>query len=124
VVKVFFFLCSSLFCKRCVYIYLYTCLLLLYWVCWVRGNFSDGPGHIFSVCVFRCVECRAGTILFRHCLGADGGTVQIFSFLWLCCGGYGTVEMVRGVVRVSFHFLQFAVSSLGGRMFVVGLSFL
>jgi hypothetical protein len=23
----------------------------LYWVCWVRGNFSGGPGHIFSVCV-------------------------------------------------------------------------
>jgi hypothetical protein len=24
------------------------------------------------------VECRAGTSLFRHSVGADGGTVQIF----------------------------------------------
>jgi hypothetical protein len=46
------------------------------------------------------------------------------SFLWLCCSGYGTVEMVKGVTRVSFRFLQFAVSSLGGRMSEVGLSFL
>jgi hypothetical protein len=73
--------------------------VILNWVCWVRGNFSGGPGHIYSVCVcLRCVECRAGTILFGHFLGADGGTVQIFSFLWFCCSGYGTVEMVRGVV--------------------------
>ncbi len=70
------------------------------------------------------MECRAGTILFGRFLGADGGTVQIFSFLWLCCGGYGTVEMVRGVVRVSSRFLQFAVNSLGGWMSVVGLCFL
>ncbi len=46
------------------------------------------------------MECRAGTILFGHFLGADGGTVQIFPFFWLCCSGYGTVEMVRGVVRL------------------------
>ncbi len=33
--------CSSIY---------YTCLLLcLFWVCWVRENFSGGPGHIFSV---------------------------------------------------------------------------
>jgi hypothetical protein len=66
------------------------------------------------------VECRAGTILFGHFLGADGGTVQIFPFFWLCCSGYGTVEMVRGVVCLSSCFLQFAVSSLGGWMSVVG----
>ncbi len=46
-----------------------------------------------------------------------------FFFYCICCGGYGTVEMVRGVVRVSFRFLQFAVSSLGCRMSVVGLCF-
>ena len=39
--------------------------------------------------------------LFECFLGADGGTVQIFPFFWLCCSGYGTVEMVRGVVRLS-----------------------
>ncbi len=42
------------------------------------------------------MECRAGTILFGHCLGADDGTVQIFLLLWLCCSGYGTVELVKG----------------------------
>ncbi len=47
-----------------------------------------------------------------------------FFFSLACCSGYGTVEMVRGVVRVSSCFLQFAVISFGGRMSVVGLSFL
>jgi hypothetical protein len=102
VVKIFPFLCSSLFCKRCVFI----CLLYLSHVCLflcVLGpwEFSGGPGHILSVRIWlRCVECRAGTILFGHFVGADGGTVQIFLSLWLCCSGYGTVEMVRGVVRL------------------------
>ncbi len=38
--------------------------------------------YIFCVRL-RCVECRAGTILFGHFLGADGGTVQIFLLLYL-----------------------------------------
>jgi hypothetical protein len=66
------------------------------------------------------VECRAGTILFGHCLGAAGGTVQIFPFFWVCCSGYGTVEMVRGGGLSFFSLLQFAVSSFGGWMSVVG----
>jgi hypothetical protein len=65
------------------------------------------------------VECRAGTILFGHYPVVDGGTVQIF-LLWFCRSGYGTVEMVRWVVCLSFHFLQFAVSSPGVRLSVVG----
>ncbi len=48
----------------------------------------------------------------------DGGTVQVFPSLAL----YGTIEMVGGLVRL-FFFLQFAVSSLGGRLSVVGLHF-
>ena len=44
----FLFLCFSLFCKRCMCIYV---SVILNWVCWVRGNFSGGLGHIFSVCV-------------------------------------------------------------------------
>ncbi len=56
------------------------------------------------------MECRAGTILFGHFLGADGRTVQIFPFFWLCCSGYGTIEMVRGVVCLFSRFLKFAVS--------------
>ncbi len=50
------------------------------------------------------MEWRAGTILFGHCGGAGGGTVQIFLSLWLCSGGYGTAEMVKGVVRVFLAF--------------------
>ncbi len=51
--------------------------------------------YIFRVS-FHCVEWRAGSILFDHCGGVGGGPVQIFFLLWLCSGGYSTVEMVRG----------------------------
>ncbi len=62
---------------------------------------------ILLVCVFLCcVEWRAGTILFGHFGGVDGGTVRIFLSLWLCSGGYGTVEMVKGVVRVFLAFFS------------------
>ncbi len=54
----------------------------------------------------RYVECRAGTSLFGHSGGVDGGTVRIFLSLWPCSGGYGTVEMVRGVVRFPFAFFS------------------
>ena len=54
----------------------------------------------------------------------DGGTVQVFLFSGSCCSGYGIGEMVRGVVWLSFHFLYFAVSCPGGRLFVVGFCFL
>ncbi len=59
--------------------------------------------YIFRVSL-RCVEWRAGTILFGHCGGVGGGTVQVFLSLWLCSGGYGTAEMVKGVVRVFLAF--------------------
>ncbi len=61
------------------------------------------------------MECRAGTILFRHSVGADGGTVQIFLLSGSVCSGYGTVEMVRGVVRFFSAF-----SSLLSVFLVVG----
>jgi hypothetical protein len=71
------------------------------------------------------VEWRAGTILFDHCGGVGGGAVQVFRLLWLCSGGYSTVEMVRGggCPFFSFCFLQFAVSSLGGWISAVGICF-
>ncbi len=50
---------------------------------------------------------------WRDCTG--------FSFLWRCCSGYGTIEIVGEWSVFSFHFLQFAVSSLGVRLSVVGL---
>jgi hypothetical protein len=77
VVKIF---CSLLFRKRCVfYALLSLSPVCLFWVCWVRGNFSGRPGHVLSVRMWlRCVGCRAGTILFRHSAGMDGGAVHIF----------------------------------------------
>jgi hypothetical protein len=65
------------------------------------------------------VEWRAGTILFGHFGGVGGGTVQFFLSHWLCSGGYGTVEMVKGWSVFFSCFLQFAVSSLGGWMSAV-----
>ena len=77
---------------------------------------------MYTLCVcLRCVECRAGTILTRHFGGVGGGTVRIFLSFRLCSGGYGTVEMVKGVVCVFLCFLQFVVSSLGGWISAVGI---
>ncbi len=97
-------------------------LSFLNWVCWVRGNFSGEPGLVFILFMcLRCVERRAGTSIFGHFGGVDGGTVRNFYFLLLCSGGYGTIEMVKGLVRAFLCFLQFAVSSLGGWISAVGM---
>jgi hypothetical protein len=100
-----------------------------------------------SVCVSpRCVECRAGTSIFCHFVDVGGGTVWIFYFPWLHFGVYGTIEQVgvagqygflvslalfwgvqydgnggAGVLCFTFHFSQFAVSSLGGWICAVGI---
>jgi hypothetical protein len=100
-----------------------------------------------SVCVSpRCVECRAGTSIFCHFVDVGGGTVWIFYFPWLRFGVYGTIEQVgvagqygflvslalfwgvqydgnggAGVLCFTFHFSQFAVSSLGGWICAVGI---
>ncbi len=52
-----------------------------------------------------------------------GGAVQVFFSLGLCCGGYGTIEIVGGVWSVFLCRLQFTVCSLGRRLSVVGLRF-
>ncbi len=67
------------------------------------------------------MECRAGANLFGHSGGVDGGTVRIFLSLWLCSGGYGTVEMVRGGWSVFPLLSSVVVSSLGGWMSAVGI---
>ncbi len=54
-------------------------------------------GHIFFCMGLRCVECRAGTIYLSTSLEWMAGLYR-FSLLWLCCSGYGTIEMVGGVV--------------------------
>ena len=55
--------------------------------------------------------------------GGGGGAGQYdFSSFPGFFGGSGTIEMVGGVLYLNFHFLQFAVDSLGGWMCAVGIS--
>jgi hypothetical protein len=49
VVKVYFSFVLRYFVSGVFILLLYLSLVCLFWVCWVRGNFSGGPGHIFSV---------------------------------------------------------------------------
>jgi len=93
----------------------------------------------------RCVECRAGTSIFWALCWCGWRDCTDFLFIWLCFGGYGTIEQVgvagqydfssfpvfvlAGTVRLkwwgccflNFHFPQFAVSSLGGWICAVGI---
>ena len=64
-------------------------------MCWVRENFSGGPGHIFSV--WDSDVRSAGPVQFNLSTLLEWmAGLYIFSLLWLCCSGYGTVEMVGG----------------------------
>jgi hypothetical protein len=120
VVEIFVFLFIDS-CKRCVYIYCCTLCFLIGCAGSVGISLASRVTYIFVCVSLRCAECRAGTSIFGQFGGVDGGTVRIFYLLWLCSGGYGTIEMVRGLVRVFLYFLQFAVSSLGGWICAVGI---
>ncbi len=64
-------------------------------MCWVRENFSGGPGHIFSV--WDSAVWSAGPVQFNLSTFLEWmAGLYRFSLLWLCCSGYGTVEMVGG----------------------------
>ena len=92
------FFCSSVSGIRSVFIN---------WVCWVPGNFSGEPGHVYFVCVSPLcgVACRYNfNWALRWCGRRD--CTDFFLAFWLCSGGYGTVELVRGVVRFSFAFFS------------------
>jgi hypothetical protein len=121
-VEIFVFSCSLLFLYAvCVYLLLYVLNFLIGCAGSVGIFLASRVTYIFVCVSLRCAECRAGTSIFGLLSGVEGGTVRIFYFLWLCSGGYGTIEMVRGLVRVFLHFLQFAVSSLGGWICAVGI---
>jgi hypothetical protein len=92
------------------------------WAWWVRGNFSGEPGHVYFVCVSPLcgVPCRYN--LFGHFGGVGGGTVRISLSLWLCSGGYGTVELVRGVVRF-FPLFSSVCCQFSWRLGVCGMYF-
>ena len=111
------FFCSSV---SGVCLSLYVLFLLIGCAGSVGISLASRVMYILCVC-FRCVECRAGTILIVHFGGVGGGTVRIFFSLWFYSGGYGTVGLVRGRWSVfSFRFLQFAVRSFGGWVSLVG----
>ncbi len=93
-------------------VYLLILLVSCFFILVVLGpwEFSGGPGHILSVRMWlRCVECRAGTILFGYFVGVDGGTVQIFPFFsgsvvavrYGRNGEGGGVRHVTGMVRIT-----------------------
>jgi len=103
------FFCSSV---SGVCLSLYVLFLLIGCAGSVGISLASRVMYILCVC-FRCVECRAGTILIVHFGGVGGGTVRIFFSLWFCSGGYVSVGFVRGRWSVfSFRFLQFAVRLL------------
>ena len=77
--------------------------------------------YIFRVCVSAVWSGGPVQFYLGTFGGVGGGTVRIFSPLWLCSGGYGTVELVRGGGPFSLCFFQFAISSLGGWVSVVGI---
>jgi hypothetical protein len=94
VVKILYFFFLFFVILQAVYVYLFTYLfsVIVNWVCWVRGNFSGGPGHIYSVCVtplcgvpgrynfiWRFMERMAGLYRFSLFSGSVAGTVR---FKW------------------------------------------
>ena len=59
-------------------------------------------------------------VYFGHFAGVVGGTVRVFCFSGSVLAG--TVQLKWwGVLYLTFHFLQFAVSSLGGWICAVGI---
>ncbi len=94
------------------------CLL---WVCWVRGNFSGGLGHVFSACVTLLCGAPGRYDFIQAIVGADGGTAQMF-FL--------PGSVVAGTVRLkywgggpSFFLLSLVCCQFSWRLDVCGRIF-
>jgi hypothetical protein len=120
----FFFLFLFVGGVSCVF-YLYYARLWfrLFWAC-ESLEVSLAGRVIFFLSAWGSAVWSVGPVYFIWALaGVDGGTVQVF-FSGLCCGGYGTVEMVGGCGPFFLCFLQFFVCCCGGRLSVVGSSFL
>jgi len=105
----------------CVYPFITLVLCFVYLWCAGSVRISLAGRVIYFLCGTPLCGVPGRYNLFECFLGADGGTVQVFLFFWLCCGGYGTVEMVGGGL-VFFLFLYFAVGFPGVRLPVVGFS--
>ncbi len=114
-------LCSSLFCKWCMFIYSYTCLLLSYIGCAGSVGISLTGRVIYIFCACDSAVWSAGPVQFY--LGAVlermAGLYRFFLFLWLCCSGFGTVEMLMGG-GLSFFFLSSVCCQFSWRLDVCG----
>ncbi len=76
----------------CLFVY-YTCLLFVYFGCVGSvGIFWRAGSYIFYVCDSAVWSAGPVQFLFRHSVGADGGTVQIFS----------SGSVVAGTVRLKW----------------------
>ena len=121
----------------------------LNWVCWTRGNFSGESGHVrIYLCVTAVWSAGPVRVFLGNPLIRLAGLYGLFRLLsivlaWVCVvkqvegggGGAGQYDFpsfpgflvgpVRlkwwGVLYLNFHFLQFAVNSLGGWMCAVGI---
>ncbi len=118
----------------------------LNWVCWTRGNYSGEPGHVrILVCitpVWSAGPVRIYLVILLEWVAGRYGSFVLLALFWRVCliervggvaGRYdfsclstpvpgGTVRLKwRGVLYLNFHFLQFAVNCLGGRICAVGI---
>ncbi len=87
------------------------------WVCWVRGNFSGEPGHVYVSCVCLRLWSAGPVRVYLGTVVVWTAGLYGFSSLWLCSGGYSTGEMVRG----GWFVFPFAFSSLLSVLLAVGL---
>ncbi len=88
----------------CVYPFITLVSCFVYFWCAGSVRISLAGRVIYFLCGTPLCGVPGRYNLFECFVGSDGGTVQVFLFLWLCCSGYGTGEMVGGVVWLSFHF--------------------
>ncbi len=100
--------------KRCVFI-MYT-HFFPNWMCWVRGNFSGGPGPVYFSCVCLRLWSAGPVRVYLGTVVVWTAGLYGFSSFWLCSGGYSTVEMVRG----GWSVFPFAFSSLLSVLLAVG----
>jgi len=107
------------FSKRCMLIFV--CSVFVNWMCWVRGNFSGEPGHVYFVCVSPLcgVPCWYNfNWALRWCGRRDCTDFLFFLALqWLV--RYGSIGEGGGPFFLCF--LQFAVSFFGGWVSAVGI---
>ncbi len=107
----------------CLFVY-YTCLLFVYSGCAGSvGIFWRAGSYIFCVC--DSAVWSAGPVQFYSWtyFKRMAGLYKFFFFSGSVVAGTVRLKWWGGMVRISSCFLQFAVSSLGGWMSVVGFCF-